>query len=136
MIDARGKLVMPGGVDVHCHLDLPMFGTVSSDDHYTGHKAAAFGGTTTVIDFVSQDFPSLPACVDAWHAAVGGKAAVDYGFHMNITHLYANTLAELPGLLIGGDHLDQGLYRLQQPPAPAGWGYLPRDARGRASWAC
>ena len=45
---------MPGGVDVHTHFDLPMFNTVSSDDHYTGHKAAAFGGTTTVIDFVSQ----------------------------------------------------------------------------------
>src|SRR5574340_1416632 len=47
VIDAAGKYVMPGGVDVHTHFDLPMFGTVSSDDHYTGHKAAAFGGTTT-----------------------------------------------------------------------------------------
>ena len=55
VIDASGKLVMPGGVDVHTHFDLPMFDTVSSDDHYTGHKAAAFGGTTTVIDFVSQE---------------------------------------------------------------------------------
>ena len=52
IIDAAGKLVMPGGIDPHVHLDLPMFGTVSSDDHYTGHKAAAFGGTTTVMDFV------------------------------------------------------------------------------------
>ncbi|MBE0696410.1 MAG: amidohydrolase family protein, partial [Anaerolineaceae bacterium] len=59
VIDAAGKLVMPGGVDVHTHFDLPMFGTVSSDDHYTGHKAAAFGGTTTVIDFVPQDVPAL-----------------------------------------------------------------------------
>ena len=56
VIDATGKLVMPGGVDPHTHFDLPMFGTVSSDDHYTGHKAAAFGGTTTVMDFVSFDF--------------------------------------------------------------------------------
>jgi dihydropyrimidinase len=54
VIDAAGKLIMPGGVDAHCHFDLPMFGTVSSDDHYTGHKAAAFGGTTTVIDFIPQ----------------------------------------------------------------------------------
>ena len=55
MIDAEGKNVLPGGVDAHAHFDLPMFGTVSSDDHYTGHKAAAFGGTTTAIDFISQD---------------------------------------------------------------------------------
>ncbi len=102
VIDARGRLVMPGGVDVHVHLDLPMFGTVSSDDHYTGHKAAAFGGTTTVIDFISQDHPSLRACVEAWHARVGGKAAVDYGFHMNITRLYEHTLDELPILLEEG----------------------------------
>jgi dihydropyrimidinase len=66
VVDASGKLVMPGGIDVHTHFDLPMFGTVSSDDHYTGHKAAAFGGTTTVIDFVPQDVPSLLSSVDAW----------------------------------------------------------------------
>src|SRR6266508_3501366 len=61
VVDATGKLIMPGGIDPHVHLDLPMFGTVSSDDHYTGHKAAAFGGTTTVMDFVVLDSsPSLP----------------------------------------------------------------------------
>ena len=54
-VDASNKLIMPGGVDVHTHFDLPMFGTVSSDDHYSGHKAAAFGGTTTVMDFVPMD---------------------------------------------------------------------------------
>ncbi len=58
-MDATGKLILPGGVDPHVHLDLPMFGTVSSDDHYTGTKAAAFGGTTTVIDFVSVRFPNF-----------------------------------------------------------------------------
>ncbi|MFH2038125.1 MAG: dihydropyrimidinase, partial [Chloroflexota bacterium] len=52
IVDASGKLILPGGVDAHTHFDLPMFGTVSSDDHYSGHKAAAYGGTTTVIDFV------------------------------------------------------------------------------------
>ena len=50
VIDATGKLIMPGGVDPHVHLDLPMFGTVSSDDHYTGHKAAAFGGSPSSRD--------------------------------------------------------------------------------------
>jgi dihydropyrimidinase len=98
VIEATGKLVMPGGVDPHTHFDLPMFGTVSSDDHYTGHKAAAFGGTTTVIDFVSQDFPSLRKCVEAWHAKAGPKAAIDYGFHMNITHLNPSVAAEIPRL--------------------------------------
>lgn len=99
VVDAAGKLVLPGGVDVHTHFDLPMFGTVSSDDHYTGHKAAAFGGTTTVIDFVSQDFPRLKACVDAWHAKADHRAAIDFSFHMNITHLDDALLAEIPGLV-------------------------------------
>ena len=54
VIDATGLYVLPGGVDAHVHLDLPMAGTVTADDHYTGTKAAAFGGTTFVIDFISQ----------------------------------------------------------------------------------
>jgi dihydropyrimidinase len=101
LIDASGKLVMPGGVDPHTHFNLPMAGTVSSDDHYTGHKAAAFGGTTTVLDFVSQDDDSLPACVDAWHNRADPIAAIDYGFHMNITHFnqeVAEEISELPSL--------------------------------------
>ena len=98
VVDAAGKLVMPGGVDPHTHFELPMFGTVSSDDHYTGHKAAAFGGTTTAIDFVSQDFPSLHACVDAWHAKADPKAAIDYAFHMNITRFNEQVAAEIPTL--------------------------------------
>jgi dihydropyrimidinase len=96
-IDARGKLVMPGGVDPHTHFDLPMSGTVSSDDHYTGHKAAAFGGTTTVIDFVSLDFPTLRQSVDAWHKKAE-KAAIDYSFHMNLTRLDDAIAAEIPSL--------------------------------------
>ncbi len=84
-IDASGKLVLPGGVDPHTHFDLPMFGTVSSDDHYTGHKAAAFGGTTTAMDFVPQDRPSLEENVEFWRAKAEAKAAIDYSFHMNIT---------------------------------------------------
>lgn len=102
VLDGTGKLVMPGGIDPHVHLDLPMFGTVSSDDHYTGQKAAAFGGTTTVLDFVPQDFPSLTEAVDVWHAKSAGKAAIDYGFHMNITRLDRNVAAEIPRLLEAG----------------------------------
>lgn len=102
VIDAAGKLVMPGGVDVHTHFDLPMAGTVSSDDHYTGHKAAAFGGTTTVIDFIPQDLPHLKANVEAWHAKADPKAAVDFGFHMNITAADEQTLADIPSLVNEG----------------------------------
>jgi len=97
IVDASGLLVMPGGVDPHTHFDLEMFDTVSSDDHYTGHKAAAFGGTTTVIDFVPQP-PSGPLRpgVEAWHAKADPKAAIDWGFHMNITRLDESILAEIP----------------------------------------
>jgi dihydropyrimidinase len=98
IIDATGKLVLPGGVDPHTHFDLPMFGTVSSDDHYTGHKAAAFGGTTTVIDFVPQDAESLQESIDIWHAKADSKAAVDFSFHMNITRLEPEVEKEIPHL--------------------------------------
>jgi dihydropyrimidinase len=101
IVDATDKLVMPGGVDPHTHFNLPMFGTVSSDDHYTGHKAAAFGGTTTALDFIPQDHESLQVCVDAWHERADHLAAIDYGFHMNITHFnqrVADEIPELPGL--------------------------------------
>ncbi len=102
VIDASGMLVMPGGVDVHTHFELPMFDTVSSDDHYTGHKAAAFGGTTTAIDFISQDFDALPACVEAWHAKADAKAAIDFSFHMNITHFTPQVETQIPGLVDEG----------------------------------
>lgn len=98
IVPAQGKLVMPGGIDPHTHFDLPMFGTVSSDDHYTGHKAAAFGGTTTVIDFVPQDYPSLKENVAAWHAKADPKAAIDFSFHMNITRFDEQVAAEIPHL--------------------------------------
>lgn len=98
VVDASGKLIMPGGVDPHTHFDLPMFGTVSSDDHYTGHKAAAFGGTTTVLDFVPQDDPSLEASVQSWRLKADPKAAIDFGFHMNITRLDDETAAAIPRL--------------------------------------
>ncbi len=84
IVDAAGKLILPGGVDPHVHLDLPMFGTVSSDDHYTGHKAAAFGGTTTVMDFVVLEDKGFEYSVDIW-MKMAEKAAIDYSFHMNLT---------------------------------------------------
>ncbi len=101
VIDASGKLIMPGGIDPHTHFNLPMAGTVTSDDHYTGLKAAAFGGTTTVLDFVPQEADTLAASIKAWHERADSIAAIDFGFHMNITHLtpqISDEISELPGL--------------------------------------
>ncbi|MEW6566938.1 MAG: dihydropyrimidinase [Chloroflexota bacterium] len=99
LINAAGKLVLPGGIDVHTHFDLPMFGTVSSDDHHTGHKAAAFGGTTCVIDFVPMPpVGPLRAGIEAWHAKADAKAAVDFSFHVNISRLDRQVLEEIPRL--------------------------------------
>lgn len=95
IIDAKGKVLLPGGVDAHVHLDLPMFGTVSSDDHYTGGKAAAFGGTTTVIDFVPQDDGTLEENINRWHAKADPKASVDFSFHMNITRFDQEVAKEI-----------------------------------------
>lgn len=100
VIDAAGKLIFPGGIDPHTHFALEMFDTVSSDDHYTGHKAAAFGGTTTVMDFVVQpDDGTLAEGVAEWHKLADDKAAVDFGFHMNITRLDEGVESQIPGLL-------------------------------------
>lgn len=101
VIDAAGKLVLPGGVDPHVHLHLEMAGTVSSDDYYTGGKAAAFGGTTTVIDFVSQGSGSLEESVRAHRRFADSTTSIDYGSHMNITHFddqVAEQIADLPKL--------------------------------------
>jgi dihydropyrimidinase len=97
VIDATGKLIMPGGIDPHVHLDLPMFGTVSSDDHYTGHKAAAFGGTTTVMDFVVLEPDGFQHSVDLWFEK-SAKAAIDYSFHMNLTNFNEKIAKEIPSL--------------------------------------
>jgi dihydropyrimidinase len=97
VIDATGKLILPGGIDPHVHLDLPMFGTVSSDDHYTGHKAAAFGGTTTVMDFVVLEPEGFQHSVDLWFEK-SAKAAIDYSFHMNLTNFNEKIATEIPSL--------------------------------------
>src|SRR5688500_11192845 len=95
VIDATGKLILPGGVDPHVHLDLPMFDTVSSDDHYTGHKAAAFGGTTTAMDFVVLEDKGFRYSVDLWMKKAE-KAAIDYSFHMNLTTFNEKIAKEIP----------------------------------------
>ncbi|HKV85744.1 MAG TPA: dihydropyrimidinase [Ktedonobacterales bacterium] len=96
-IDATGKYVIPGGIDVHTHLDMPFGGTVASDDFFTGHRAAAFGGTTMHIDFAIQPKgATLRETLDMWHAKARGKAAIDYSFHLAITDLPDKVMAEIP----------------------------------------
>jgi dihydropyrimidinase len=97
VVDAAGKMILPGGVDPHVHLDLPMFGTVSSDDHYTGHKAAAFGGTTTVMDFVVLEDKGFKHSIDIW-MRMAEKAAIDYSFHMNLIRFNEQIAKEIPAL--------------------------------------
>jgi dihydropyrimidinase len=102
IIDAEGMYILPGGIDPHVHLDLPMFNTVSSDDYYTGGKAAAFGGTTTVLDFVSQDYSSLRESIQVWRQKSNGKASIDFGLHMNISSFDSEILDQIPSLLEEG----------------------------------
>jgi dihydropyrimidinase len=88
VIDATGLYVMPGGIDVHTHLDMPFGGTTSSDDFETGTRAAAFGGTTTIVDFAIQARGTrMRDALDTWWKKAEGKACIDYGLHMIVTDL-------------------------------------------------
>jgi dihydropyrimidinase len=96
VIDANGKLVIPGGIDPHTHMELPFGGTQASDDFFTGTRAAAHGGTTTIIDFAVQyKGQALREGLDNWHAKAEGKAAIDYGFHLITTDLEDERVPEL-----------------------------------------
>ncbi|MCZ6694195.1 MAG: dihydropyrimidinase [Bacteroidetes bacterium] len=98
-IDAKGKLVIPGGIDPHTHLDMPFGGTVSADDFESGTRAAAHGGTTTLIDFAIQTKgESTLQGLDTWHQKAEGKTAIDYGFHMIITDMEDHRINEMKTL--------------------------------------
>ncbi|KGR83314.1 dihydropyrimidinase [Lysinibacillus odysseyi] len=100
IIDATGKYVMPGGIDPHTHLDMPFNNTVTDDDWESGTIAAAFGGTTTILDFcLSAGESKLSDAVEKWHAKAKDKAVIDYGFHLMITDFTPETEAELPVIL-------------------------------------
>jgi dihydropyrimidinase len=103
VIDASGKYLFPGGLDPHTHLDMPFGGTTSADDFETGTRAAAHGGTTTLIDFAIQTKGhSTLEALDTWHAKADGKTAIDYGFHMIVTDLEDNRLHEMKMLADAG----------------------------------
>ena len=96
VIDASGKLVLPGGIDPHTHMELPFGGTQSSDDFFTGTRAAAFGGTTTIVDFAVQyKGESMIQAVDNWHAKAEGKCAIDYSFHLITTEFEDRNVEEM-----------------------------------------
>jgi dihydropyrimidinase len=103
VIDAAGKYVLPGGIDVHTHLDMPFGGTTSADDFETGTRAAAFGGTTTLIDFAIQyKGQTLRTAFDTWMQKASGKAVCDYAFHCIITDLDGAQLDEMNSLVREG----------------------------------
>lgn len=103
VINAEGMYVMPGGIDVHTHLDMPFMGTTSSDDFETGTRAAVFGGTTSIIDFiVPTRGQSLIDAFREWQAKSEGKAVIDYGFHCCIPELTDKTFEEMEELMNNG----------------------------------
>jgi dihydropyrimidinase len=102
-IDAAGRYVIPGAIDVHTHMELPFGGTFARDTFETGTRAAAFGGTTTIVDFAVQSKgQSLRQGLDAWHAKAEGNATIDYGFHMIMSDVNDASLAEMDQLVAEG----------------------------------
>ena len=103
IIDATGMYVIPGGVDVHTHMELPFGGTAASDTFETGTIAAAWGGTTTIVDFAVQNYGrQVRECLDEWHAKAEGNCAIDYGFHMIIGDVNDASLKEMDILVDEG----------------------------------
>lgn len=100
IVDAKGCYVFPGGIDPHTHLDMPFGGTVTKDDFESGTMAAAFGGTTTVIDFcLTEKGKPLKDAIQTWHEKSKDKAVIDYSFHLMISEINDDVLGELPAVI-------------------------------------
>src|ERR1700680_76893 len=103
VIDAAGKYVLPGGIDVHTHLDMPFGGTKSSDDFETGTRAAAFGGTTSIVDFAIQARGTrMRDALDNWWKKAEQRACIDYGLHMIVTDLGEAGLEDMDDMVDEG----------------------------------
>ena len=103
VIDATGMYVIPGGIDAHTHLDMPFGGTMSSDDFVTGTRAAAFGGTTSIVDFAIQARGTrMRDALDTWWKKAEGRATIDYGLHMIVTDLAGAGLEDMDDMVREG----------------------------------
>ncbi len=103
VIEAEGRYVLPGGIDAHTHMEMPFGGTASADTFATGTAAAAWGGTTTIIDFAVQaKGTSLLSTLDKWHEKADGNCAVDYGFHMIVSDVNDQSLKEMESCIDAG----------------------------------
>lgn len=146
-LDATGKLVIPGGIDPHVHMELPFGGTVSSDDFRSGTRAAAFGGTTTIIDFAIQyKGKTFQQTIDDWHAKADGRCAIDYSFHLAITEYEARHKSEFKSVIDQGITTfklflaypgvfmvdDQTMFRVMQSAGEAGGMTLVHAENGAA----
>src|SRR5437763_6923269 len=103
VLDAQGKYVFPGAIDVHTHMELPLPTTVASDNFETGTIAAACGGTTTILDFANQQRGhTLAEALQVWHAKAESRAVIDYGFHITITDLAAAPEVAMDDMIAAG----------------------------------
>ncbi|WP_168222426.1 dihydropyrimidinase [Micromonospora sp. HM134] len=101
--DARGKIIIPGGVDVHTHMDTPFMGAVTSDDHASASRAAAVGGTTTYVDYAFQrSGERLPEVLARWAGRAGGRSAIDFSFHLAVTSPYPDLVADMALVVADG----------------------------------